>query len=118
MTQTTSTKDRHPKSLSVGGNTAAANIAVAGIRVGDRLLSVSGHDQTDVTTAPTMDDLIDEATITSDGNIQCSTTDTTNFVLQVTWLPRNVGIRNEGEAAVILDKQLLDPSDANYIRPT
>ena len=105
-------------SATVGGDSAATNIAVPGILVGDLLLRVSGHDQTDVTTAPTMDDLTDEAAITSDGNIQCDTTDTTNFVLQVEWQGQTIGERDPGEGNVVLGKQMLDPSDANYVRPT
>jgi len=116
---TTSLKARR-QSLSVGGAAAAVNIPVAGIRVGDLLLAVSGHDQTDVTTAPTMDNLFDEASITSDGNIQCSTTDTTNFVLQVEWQAQNVHDRNPGGTPdlVVVGKQMLNPDDPNYVRPT
>lgn len=68
----------------VAGDGSATDIPVAGIKVGDILESVLHEDGT---TGVTQAELVGEASITSDGNIQLSTTDTTADVLIVTWRP-------------------------------
>lgn len=65
------------------GTTAATNIAVAGIALEDTLQSVimfAGGVPSDVTS---------EASITSAGNIQLSTTDSTGNKLLITWFNKN-----------------------------
>jgi len=64
------------------GAAAATNIAVAGIQTGDTILSLTspkagGGDY----------DYLSEASITSDGNVQCATTVTTGRVLVIAWAP-------------------------------
>lgn len=66
------------------GAAAATNIAITGITTSDTLVSVlqfvgAGTDITDVA------DRTSEASITSDGNIQLSSTDTTGGKLLVVW---------------------------------
>ena len=66
-------------------------IGVSGITTGETLMGVVKLDLTLTEGAPnarTWDaaDLPSEASLTSDGNIQLSTTDTTGAVLLVTWL--------------------------------
>ena len=75
----------------VSGAAATTNIAVAGIVTGDTLLGVVKLDFTLTEGAPNnrtwaAADLLSEASITSDGNIQLGTTDTSDAVLLVTWL--------------------------------
>lgn len=65
----------------VAGDTATTNIPVTGILTTDTLISVI---EVTVTTAALVDRTA-EASITSDGNIQLSTTDTTSDFLLVTW---------------------------------
>ena len=75
----------------VAGAGTDTDIAVAGIETGHTLLGVVKLDFTLADGTPntrTWDaaDLLSEASITSDGNIQLSTTDTSGAVLLVTWL--------------------------------
>ncbi len=75
----------------VNGAAAGNNIAVAGIKTGDRLVSVVKLDFTLSEGTPNTrtweaSDLTSEASIPSDGNIQLSTTNTTGEVLLVLWL--------------------------------
>lgn len=64
----------------VTGAAADTNIAIAGIKMTDELLSVIEHDATSA--LPT--DRLSTTTITSDGNIQC-TVDTATDTLVVQW---------------------------------
>jgi hypothetical protein len=64
------------------GASANSNIAIAGIKTIDQLLSVFRVD-IDATDSLTAEDVSDEASITSDGNIQCDTTDTSDDVIIV-----------------------------------
>ena len=70
----------------VNGTTATTNIAVTGIATGDRLVAVVGFDPDHATPASQVQNFTGEASITSSGNIQLSTTDTTGFDLLVIWL--------------------------------
>ena len=79
------------KTTVVAGAAAATDVPVTGIKTGDRLMVVIKLDFTLADGAPntrTWDtvDLLSEASITSDGNIQLSTTDTTGAALLVSWL--------------------------------
>jgi len=64
----------------VNGAAADTNIAVAGITTGDEIVSVIMFD----TGVPSV--VTAEASITSNGNIQLDTTDSTGNKLVVTWL--------------------------------
>ena len=75
----------------VNGAAAATNIAVTGIATSDKIVSAVKLDFTLAEGAPNTrtweaSDLTSEASITSAGNIQLSTTDTSNEVLLVFWL--------------------------------
>jgi hypothetical protein len=70
----------------VSGTTASTNIAVAGIETGDELSAVIGFDPDNATPADQVQNFSGEASITSDGNIQLGTTNTTGFDLLVLWL--------------------------------
>lgn len=70
---------------SVAGAGTATNIAVSGIATEDTLLAVI-HFQTTTYTPSTILNLVAEATITSAGNIQLSSTNTTGGRLLVIWL--------------------------------
>ncbi len=75
----------------VNGTTAATNIAISGIATTDKIVSVVKLDFTLTEGAPntrTWDasDLTSEASVTSAGNIQLSTTDTSGEILLVLWL--------------------------------
>ncbi|MDH5183982.1 MAG: hypothetical protein OEX12_08850 [Gammaproteobacteria bacterium] len=65
----------------VAGTTAATNIALAGAAVGDVIQSVIMY----ATGVPS--DVTAEASITSAGNLQLSTTNSSTNTLVVTWLP-------------------------------
>ena len=72
---------------------AAADTAVTNITTGDTLLGVVKLDFTLTDGTPNTrtwaaSDLLGEASITSDGNIQLDTTDTSGAALLVTWLSR------------------------------
>ena len=79
-----------PKTTIVSGAASATDIAISGIETGDTLVGVVKLDftLTDGTPNTPWDtaDLLSEASITSDGNIQLGTTDATGAVLLVTWL--------------------------------
>ena len=75
----------------VNGTTSATNIAVTGIATSDKIVSVVKLDFTLSEGTPNTrtweaSDLTSEASITSSGNIQLSTTNTTAEVLLVFWL--------------------------------
>ena len=67
------------------GATAATNIAIAGIATEDTLLAVIEF----VTAGTGVNNRTGEASITSAGNIQLSTTNTTNNFLLVFWYNKN-----------------------------
>lgn len=70
----------------VNGTTATTNIAVTGIDTGDKLVAVIGFDPDHATPASQVQSFTSEASITSNGNIQLSTTNSTGFDLLVIWL--------------------------------
>ena len=75
----------------VSGAAATTDIVVAGIVTGDTLLGVVKLDFTLTEGVPNTRtraaaDLLSEASITSDGNIQLGTTGTSDAILLVTWL--------------------------------
>lgn len=70
----------------VNGTTAATNIAVSGIKTTDKLMAVIGFDPDNATPASQVQNFSSEASITSDGNIQLSTSNSTGFDLMVMWL--------------------------------
>ena len=75
----------------VSGTTSATNIAVSGIATTDKFVSVVKLDFTLSEGTPNTrtweaSDLTSEASITSAGNIQLSTTNTSGEVLLVLWL--------------------------------
>ncbi len=75
----------------VNGTTANTNIAVSGINTQDRIVSVVKLDFTLAEGGPNTrtweaSDLTSEASITSNGNIQLSTTNTTSEILLVFWI--------------------------------
>ena len=77
----------------VSGGATDTDIAVSGIETGDALVGVVKLDFTLTEGTPntrTWDAaaMLSEASITSDGNIQLSATDTSGAVLLVTWLSR------------------------------
>ena len=79
------------KTTIVSGAASATDIAISGIETGDTLVGVVKLDFTLTDGTPntrTWDtgDLLSEASITSDSNIQLGTTDATGAVLLVTWL--------------------------------
>lgn len=78
----------------VAGTAANADIAIAGITTGDTLLGVVKLDFTLTDGTPNTrtwaaSDLLGEASVTSDGNIQLDTTDTSGAARLVTWLDRS-----------------------------
>lgn len=70
------------RTVILAGTTATTNIALAGALLGDSIITVLHN------SAGVFVDLTAEASITSDGNIQLSTTDTTGDELHVTWTPK------------------------------
>ena len=70
----------------VAGTTAAANIAISGIATTDKIVAVVRVDLDATASNIDVDDLTSEASITSAGNIQLSTTNTTGDKLIVFWL--------------------------------
>ena len=74
------------KVVVVAGTTAAANIAVSGIATTDKIVAVVRVDLDATAANIDVDDLTSEASITSAGNIQLSTTNTTSDKLIVFWL--------------------------------
>lgn len=71
----------------VAGAAAATDIAIVGIKTTDELIKVVEHDATSA--LPT--DRLSEASITSDGNIQLSTTSTATDTLDVMWVSSDMG---------------------------
>ena len=69
----------------VTGAAAVTNIAVTGIATEDTILAVVGVDGDNATLALTVIDVTGEASITSAGNIQCATTNTSTNRLIVFW---------------------------------
>ena len=77
----------------VSGAAADTDIGVSGITTGDTLMGVVKLDFTLTEGAPNTrawdaEDLLSESSVTSDGNIQLDSTDTSGAVLLVTWLSR------------------------------
>lgn len=72
----------------VAGAAGTTNIAVSGIATEDQIVSV-WHVSTAASVA-TIADITSEVSITSAGNIQLSTTDTTNDQLIVFWVDRSL----------------------------
>ena len=75
----------------VNGTTAATNIALSGIATTDKIAGVVKLDFTLTEGTPNTrawdaSDLTSEASVTSAGNIQLSTTDTSGEILLVLWL--------------------------------
>ncbi len=75
----------------VNGTTANTNIAVSGINTQDRIVAVAKLDFTLSEGTPNTrtweaSDLTSEASITSNGNLQLFTTDTTGEILLVFWI--------------------------------
>ncbi|MCH7625633.1 MAG: hypothetical protein IIC83_06890 [Chloroflexi bacterium] len=75
----------------VNGAAANADIAIAGIAAADKIVGVAKLDFTLSEGTPNTrtweaSDLTSEASVTSAGNIQLSTTNTTSEVLLVLWL--------------------------------
>ena len=75
----------------VNGTTATTNIAISGIAATDKIASVVKLDFTLSEGTPNTrtweaSDLTSEASVTSAGNIQLSTTDTSGEILLVLWL--------------------------------
>ncbi len=68
----------------VNGTTAATNIAISGIATTDKIVSVVKLDFT--LSGGTSNTRTWEASVTSAGNIQLSTTDTSGEILLVLWL--------------------------------
>lgn len=80
----------------VSGASNAANIAVSGITTQDTLVAVLRFDvAADTGTSATgnkvqaVGGLLSEASITSNGNVQLSTTDTTGDTLVVVWFDKS-----------------------------
>jgi hypothetical protein len=67
------------------GAAAATNIPVAGIKRADQILLAVAFEPPTSTAGSLMDDVGDEVSIPSDGNIQLSTTATTGKQLLVVW---------------------------------
>ena len=81
------------KTTVVSGAAADTDIAVSGIETGDLLLGVVKLDFSLADGTPNARtweaaDMLSEVSITSDGNIQLTTTDTSGAALLVTWLSR------------------------------
>ena len=75
----------------VNGTTSATNIAISGIATTDKIVSVVKLDLTLAEGTPNTrtweaSDLTSEASVTSAGNIQLSTTNTSGEILLVLWL--------------------------------
>ena len=77
----------------VSGAATDTDIGVSGITTGDTLMGVVKLDFTLTEGAPNTrawnaEDLLSESSVTSDGNIQLDSTDTSGAVLLVSWLSR------------------------------
>lgn len=73
------------RSAVVAGTTAATNIAVTGITLQDALVAVVRLDRDATAANINISNVQSEASITSAGNIQLSTTNTTGDSLLVLW---------------------------------
>lgn len=73
------------RSAVVAGTTAATNIAVTGITLQDRLVAVVRLNRDATAANIDISDVQSETSITSAGNIQLSTTNTTGDSLLVVW---------------------------------
>ena len=69
----------------VAGADVNTNMAVSGIATEDKILSVIAH-KNDGTV---VDDVTDEASVTSAGNIQVTTTNLTNYFVVVHWYDKS-----------------------------
>lgn len=78
------------------GASAATNIGIAGIDPDDTLLAVKHFD----VSVPSMTDVIDDADITSAGNIQLATTNTATDQVIVTWRDRSAEVIAQALAAI------------------
>lgn len=72
----------------VTGATAATNIAVSGITTADTLVAVIGIDGDNATLSLTVVPYTTEASITSNGNIQLSLSNTSTYRLVVIWFDK------------------------------
>ena len=89
MAVMTKAKERMLLRVSVlAGTTAAANIAVTGILTTDTI--VACLEFTTAASIATLADRTAECSITSNGNIQCSTTNTSSNALLLFWLQNSV----------------------------
>lgn len=75
------------RSAVVAGANTATDIAVTGIRTSDALAAVVRLDRDATAANINISDVRSETAITSDGNIQLSTTNTTGDSLLVLWQP-------------------------------
>jgi hypothetical protein len=73
----------------VAGSTAVANIAVTGILTEDTIVAVLRLDRDATAANINLADVTSEASITSNGNIQLTTTNTTGDTLVVVWFNKN-----------------------------
>jgi len=67
------------------GTTAATNIAISGIKLNDTLVGVLLLNRDATAANINIGSVLSEASITSDGNIQLSTTNSTGDTVIVTW---------------------------------
>ncbi|MBC8280746.1 MAG: hypothetical protein H8E48_08180 [Chloroflexi bacterium] len=73
----------------VVGAAAATNIAIAAIKTEDTIIGAVRLNRDATAANIDLSSLLAEASITSDGNIQFSTTDTTGDAILVVWLNKN-----------------------------
>ena len=78
------------KSAVVAGDTAATDIPVTGILISDALAAVVRLNRDATAANINIVDVLSETSITSNGNIQLSTTNTTGDSLLVLWQPSTV----------------------------
>jgi hypothetical protein len=78
------------RSASAAGTTAATNIAITGIKTSDALAAVFLLNRDATAANINIGSVQSEASITSDGNIQLSTTNSTGDTLLVFWQPSTV----------------------------
>ena len=79
------------KSSVVAGAAATTNIAISGIETTDKIVSVVRLDRDATAANINISDVTSEASITSNGNIQLSTTNTTGDALLVLWQDYSFG---------------------------
>jgi hypothetical protein len=75
------------RSATAAGTTAATNIAISGIKTSDVLAAVLLLNRDATAANINIGSVLSEASITSDGNIQLSTTNSTGDTLIVFWQP-------------------------------